>query len=106
MFSSKALNMATIKCPNCGIYNTNRDYCEHCGTVLSYKIRRELALKKEKEERLKQEALKEKKPAFFEKYTNHRFLIVRIGAKIIRSIWLVFMAIGMFIAWLVSAIAA
>ncbi|WP_417856072.1 hypothetical protein [Xanthomarina gelatinilytica] len=55
---------------------------------------------------MKQEALKEKKPAFFEKYINHRFLIVRIGTKIIRSIWLVFMAIGMFIAWLVSAIAA
>lgn len=98
--------MATIKCPNCGVYNTNKDYCEHCDAVLSYKIRRELALKIEKEERLKQEAFKSKKPAFFEKYLDHRYLLVRLGAKIIRSIWLVFMAIGIFIAWLVSAIAA
>jgi len=41
--------MATIKCPNCGVYNTNRDYCEECKTVLSYKIRRELAFKKQEE---------------------------------------------------------
>lgn len=59
--------MATIKCPNCGVYNTNKDYCEHCDAVLSYKIRRELALKIEKEERLKQEVFKSKKTCFFRK---------------------------------------
>ncbi|GGG35130.1 hypothetical protein [Bizionia arctica] len=98
--------MATIKCPSCGIYNTDNDYCEHCGEVLNYKIRRELAIKKEKEERLKQDASKKKEPSFFEKYGNHRFLLIRIIAKIFRSIWLAFMAIGMFIAWLISAVAA
>ncbi|PWK20775.1 TFIIB-type zinc ribbon-containing protein [Xanthomarina spongicola] len=98
--------MATIKCPNCGVYNTNRDYCEECKTVLSYKIRRELAFKKQEEERLKQAKSIEKEPSFFEKYVNHRYFLVRISAKIIRSIWLVFMAIGMFIAWLISAIVA
>lgn len=98
--------MATIKCPNCGIYNKDRDYCEQCQTVLSYKIRRELVLKKEKEEHLKHKASKEKEPAFFEKYINHRYFLVRLSAKIIRSIWLVFMAIGMFIAWLISFVVA
>jgi len=98
--------MATIKCPNCGIYNTNRDYCEECQTVLSYKIRRELDLQKQVEERLKQVASKEKEISAFEKYSNHRFFLVRLVTKIIRSIWLVFMAIGMFIAWLISAIVA
>ena len=98
--------MATIKCPNCGVYNKDRDYCKECQTVLSYKIRRELVLKKEKEERLKREASKEKEPVFFEKYISHRYFLVRFIAKIIRSIWIVFMAIGMFIAWLISAIVA
>jgi len=98
--------MATIKCPNCGVYNTGRDYCEACNTVLSYKIRRELVFKKEEEARLKELATQVKKPSFFEKYSNHRFLIVRVFTKIIRSIWLGFMAIGMFIAWLISAVVA
>ncbi|MFL0353063.1 TFIIB-type zinc ribbon-containing protein [Xanthomarina sp. GH4-25] len=98
--------MATIKCPNCGVYNTDRDYCEECQTVLSYKIRRELALKKEEEKRLKQAASKEKEISSFEKYNNHRFFLVRFITKILRSIWLVFMAIGMFFAWLFSAVLA
>ena len=98
--------MATIKCPNCGIYNTDRDYCEACNTVLSYKIRRELALKKEENARLIKEASIEKKPSFFEKYSNHRFFIVRFFTKALRSIWMIFMAIGMFIAWLISAVVA
>lgn len=98
--------MATIKCPNCGIYNTDRDYCEECQTVLSYKIRRALALKKQEDERLKDLSTKEKKISAFENYSNHRFFLVRIITIIIRSIWLVFMAIGMFIAWLISAIVA
>lgn len=98
--------MATIKCPSCGVYNTDRDYCEECNTVLSYKIRRELALKKEEEARLREMASKEKKESFFEKYSNHRFFLVRFFTKVIRSIWLAFMAIGMFIAWLISAVVA
>lgn len=98
--------MATIKCPNCGIYNTDRDYCEECDTVLSYKIRRELVLKTEENERLIQEASIEKKPSFFEKYSNDRFFLVRFFTRFLRSIWMVFMAIGMFIAWLISAVVA
>ncbi len=98
--------MTTIKCPNCGVYNTDRDYCEKCQTLLSYKIRRELAIKKEKEERLKQASLKEKESYFFEEYLNHRFLLVRIIANIFRSIWLVFVAIGMFFAWFMTTIVA
>ncbi|HLV15065.1 MAG TPA: hypothetical protein VKY41_07790 [Xanthomarina sp.] len=98
--------MATIKCPNCGVYNTDKDYCEECQTVLSYKIRRELAYKEQEKERLKELANQEKNPSFFEKYSNHRFFIIRFLTKIIRSIWLGFMAIGMFIAWLISAIVA
>lgn len=98
--------MATIKCPNCGIYNTDRDYCEACNSVLSYKIRREIVFKKEEDARVKLEASIEKKPSFFEKYSNHKLFLVRFLAQALRSIWMVFMAIGMFIAWLISAVVA
>ena len=96
-----------IKCPNCGIYNTNKEYCTNCGTLLSHKKRRELAFVQDEKDRKERERIqKEQSPSFYERYGNHRFLIVRIFAKIIHSIWMAFMAIGMFIAWLISAIAA
>lgn len=96
-----------IKCPNCGIYNTNEDFCTSCGTLLSHKKRRELAFAQDEIDRKERERIqKEKSPGFYENYKNHKFLIVRVFAKTIHSIWMAFMAIGMFIAWLISAIIA
>ncbi|MBU2926942.1 hypothetical protein [Winogradskyella psychrotolerans] len=96
-----------IKCPNCGLYNTNEDYCTNCNTLLSYKKRRELTFAQDKKERRERERIqKETSPSFYEKHRDHRFLIVRVFVKIIHSIWMGFVAIGMFIAWLITAIAA
>lgn len=101
------MSYQNIKCPNCGVYNVNRDYCSKCNTILSYKKRREQEFKKEEEARLEQRRLEKKNnPSFFEKYGNHRFLLIRVVVKIIKTIWVVIMAIGMFIAWLISSIAA
>ena len=96
-----------VKCPNCGVYNTNEEYCTQCNTLLSYKKRRELAFAQEKKDGLERERLQnEASPSFYEKYKDHKFLIVRVFVKITHSIWLGFMAIGVFIAWLITAIAA
>lgn len=96
-----------IKCPNCGLFNKNVDYCTNCNTLLSYKIRRELAFAEEEKERREVERIRrEKSPSLYKKYKDHRFLLVRIFVKTIHSIWMAFMAIGMFIAWLISAIVA
>ncbi|EGV43729.1 zinc ribbon domain-containing protein [Bizionia argentinensis JUB59] len=96
-----------IKCPNCGIYNTNAEYCTNCGTLLSHIKRRELAYAEEEKNRKERERIrKEKSPSLYQKYKNHKFLIVRVFVKVMHSIWMAFMAIGMFIAWLVSSIVA
>ena len=96
-----------IKCPNCGVFNTNRDYCKNCNTPLSYEERRAISHKKETKERnIRERIEKEQSPSFYEKYKDHRFLIVRVVVKIVHSIWMAFVAIGMFIAWRVTAIAA
>ena len=96
-----------IKCPNCGIYNTNEDYCSNCNTLLSYKIRRKLAFAQAEKERKERESKYEKdSPWFFDTYINHRFWAVRTITKILHSIWLGFLAIGAFLAWLFTAIAA
>ncbi|WP_231575836.1 hypothetical protein [Bizionia psychrotolerans] len=71
------------------------------------KKRRELAFAQdEKDRKVREQIQKEKSPSFYQKYKSHRFLVVRIFAKVIHSIWMGFMAVGMFIAWLISAIAA
>ncbi|MGC1471460.1 MAG: hypothetical protein WA775_02615 [Psychroserpens sp.] len=96
-----------IKCPNCGAYNKNRDYCKHCDTLLSYEKKRELDVAKENKARRERERIqKEESPSFYEKYKDHRFLIVRVFVKITHSIWVGIMAVGMFIAWLITAVAA
>jgi ribosomal protein L37E len=96
-----------IKCLNCGVYNTNEDYCTNCNTPLSYKKRRELDYAQQEKKRRERERIqKEKSPSIYEKYKDHHSLIVRVFVKIVHSIWMGFIAIGMFIAWLITAIAA
>ncbi len=96
-----------IKCPNCGIYNTDRDYCKNCNTLLSYEKIRELEYAEEEKEREERERISEEKfPSFYDKYKDHRYLIVRLLAKTSRSIWLGFLAVGILLAWIIAAIAA
>ncbi|WP_026754211.1 hypothetical protein [Sediminibacter sp. Hel_I_10] len=96
-----------IKCPECGVFNTNKEFCTNCGALLSSEKRRELAFQKAEKERQQRRQLEKKNdPSFYDRYKDHRFWIVRVFAKITRSIWLVFMAIGVFIAWIITAIAA
>ncbi len=96
-----------IKCPNCGIYNKNVDYCLSCGALLSHEKRRELEFAKEKKESRERERIrKAASPSFFKKYKNHKYFIVRAFSKITHSIWLAFIAIGVAIAWIIAAIAA
>jgi len=96
-----------VKCPSCGVYNTNADYCKNCGAVLSYEKRREISFKKEEEARQERARIdREENPSFYEKYKDHRYWIVRALATVTHSIALAVLAIGTFIAWLFTAIAA
>lgn len=95
-----------VKCIKCGTFNTNQEYCTNCGTPLSYEKRRQIEYEKSEKERKERELLeKQNNPSFFNRYGNHKNIIVRFAVRIIRSVWLAFMAIGTFIAWLVTAIA-
>lgn len=97
-----------IRCSKCGVFNVNNDHCEACGSLLSVVKQREIVRAKRDKEALKAEL--EKKPSSFELYIqkmrNHRFWIVRIFFEIIYKTWVIAMAIGGFIAWLVAMIVA
>lgn len=99
--------MRKIKCPNCGTFNTNKDYCSNCGTLINFKIRREL--ERQKSEKRRQQYHQEDKKTRFslvEKYKNHRFFVVRIFGYLLYYVWSAVMAIGAFIAWLFAMTAA
>lgn len=97
----------TIKCYKCGTYTVDSDYCSSCNTLINHAKRR--ALERETAEKRRTEIQNEEAKetdAFIEKYRNHKFLIVRFFAEIVYYVWVIVMAIGAFIAWVVSMIAA
>lgn len=95
-------------CQNCGKVNLNKDYCEQCGEIINTNLKR----KKERERRAakKEQQAKSKKPnvitSFFENAKDHPHFFVRWIAKFFYSIWVIVMAIGSFLAFILGYIAA
>ncbi|MFN0729887.1 hypothetical protein [Polaribacter gochangensis] len=95
-----------IKCSNCGVFNTNREYCKNCNSLISHKKKevaratqvqkKEIYLAKKKLEKLN----------FADKLRNHPFFLVKIVGWILHSIWLMLNIIGGLIAWFVAMVAA
>ncbi len=97
-----------IRCSQCGTFNVNREHCENCGALLSVVKQRELL----RQERVKavREIEAEKGPSkielYIKKMQNHRFWLVRAVFEVVYIGWVIAMAIGGFIAWIVAAILA
>ena len=95
-----------IKCPNCGKFNTDKEYCENCNTLISYEKKREL-----KEEIFMQSQVKEAKhkidnPNLAERLKKHPFFIYKIIGWILYSAFLVVSAVGALLAWFITMVAA
>jgi methionyl-tRNA synthetase len=92
--------MIQRKCRNCGTWNDEEDYCKSCQSSLS-----PLALEKEKDALRKQEE-ETRTPSNFElwlgRIENHKFFLVRLFYKILRSIGIIFTFFGVFFAWLAA----
>ena len=96
--------MNLIKCYNCGEYSTNTKVCSHCGIVFNKK---EAELYNSSSSQTVSKAVKNKnKTSFYEKYRYHPVWIVRATAVVVNSIVIAFLAIGSFLAWLITLIAA
>lgn len=93
--------MAQRKCSNCGLWNTDVDYCTNCNTVLNLKLKAQ----QERIEKIKTEP--KPKPDQLDKiydwFQYHPFLLVRVIFNIFRSVWVALMAVLTFfiysIAW-------
>jgi hypothetical protein len=90
--------MLQIKCRKCNTWNNGGNYCEKCGAVISMEEEERLAQKIKKEELAK--SPKDKFTLFIDKYKHHPNFVLRGIFYIFYSVYLIFAAIGGFLAWL------
>lgn len=95
-----------IKCPNCNTFNSNRDYCENCGELISHKVKKSLREEQIKEEQIEQIRWKMENPNWVQKLKKHSFIPYRIIGWVLYSAFMVVSAIGAAIAWFVAMAAA
>lgn len=99
-------SVSHIKCQQCGVFNTNKEYCESCNSLISHKKKevvraievqeKEVSIAKEKLEKL----------SFTDKMRKHPFFLAKLLGWILHSVWIVLNIIGGLIAWFVAMVAA
>ncbi|NHF60584.1 hypothetical protein FK220_014610 [Flavobacteriaceae bacterium TP-CH-4] len=95
-------------CQNCGTTNLNRDYCKKCGELININLKRRL---QREQSAVEKKASIEKRPknritVFFEKATKNENPLIRLTAKFFYSIWVIIIAIGSFLAFIIGYVAA
>lgn len=95
-----------IKCPNCGIFNTNKEYCTNCNTLISNEKKRELKVEELKKEQIDKAIYRLENPNLAERLKKHPFFLYKIVGWILYSAIMVVSAIGAFLAWFLTMVAA
>lgn len=95
-----------IKCPNCGIFNTNKEYCTNCNTLISNEKKRELKVEELKKEQIEKAIYRLENPNLAERLKKHPFFLYKIVGWILYSAIVVVSAIGAFLAWFLTMVAA
>ena len=95
-----------IKCSNCGVFNTDKEYCSSCNTLISHQKKRETRAAKIKDEEIEQVKIELAKMNLADKLKKHPFFLVKIAGWILHSVWLILNIIGGLVAWFVAMVAA
>ena len=95
-----------IKCSNCGIFNTNKEYCENCNTLISHQKKREIKEAKLKQTQIENAIYELENPNLAKRLKKHPFFLYRIIGWILYSAIMVVSAIGAGLAWFIAMIAA
>lgn len=95
-----------IKCPNCGVFNTNKEYCTNCNTLISHQKKRELKEQVSKQKRVEEAVYEKENPKLAERLKKHPFFLYRIAGWILYSAIMVVSAIGAGLAWFIAMVAA
>ncbi|TXD48810.1 hypothetical protein [Polaribacter sp. IC073] len=99
-------NKRIIKCPNCGVFNTNKDYCTNCNTLISHQKKREIKEAAGKQQRINEAILEKENPNLAERLKNHSNIFYKIVGWLLYSAITVVSAIGVGLAWFIAMIAA
>ena len=97
------------KCQNCGTLNLNKDYCEQCGALINKLLERKLEREKQEINKIRNTKELNRNNKFFvflQKAKTHPNILVRSIVKFLYSIWLLVIAIGSFLAFVMGYIAA
>lgn len=98
--------LSYIKCSECGVFNTDKEYCENCGALISYKKKQELKAEKVRKETLADAVEEIEQTNFVKRLKEHPNFLLRIIGWCLYSVWFVITAIGMFLAWCIAMLAA
>jgi uncharacterized C2H2 Zn-finger protein len=98
-------NSRMIKCPNCGVFNTDRDYCKNCNKLLSQEIIRQQRLEKVQQEEIDKVIYERENPNFIERMKKHPNFLYRFFGWILYSGYVTVTTIGTAIAWFIASIA-
>ena len=99
-------NTKMIKCPNCGVFNTNREYCKNCNTLISHQKKRELKEQEIKQQQIEEVIYEMENPNLAERLKKHPNIFLRILGWILYSVVAVVSAIGAGLAWFIAMVAA
>ncbi len=95
-----------IKCPNCGVFNTNKEYCENCNTLISYEKKRALKEEEHQQGLIKEAKEKLKNPNLAERLKKHPFYLYKAIGWVLYSAFMLVSAIGALLAWFIAMVAA
>lgn len=95
-----------IKCPTCGIFNTNRDYCENCNTLISNDKKIELKIAAVKQEQIDEAIHHIENPGVAERLKKHPNVLYRTVGWILYSVITIVSIIGTGLAWVIAMVAA
>jgi ribosomal protein L37E len=95
-----------IKCPNCGVFNTNKEYCENCGELISHQKKREIKAEAVKQEQIKEAIHDIENPNLVERLKKSPNAFYRAVGWVLYSVITVVIAIGAGLAWIIAMVAA
>lgn len=100
------VNSTYIKCSSCGVFNTDSEYCENCGELISFKKKEEIRAKELKDREIAEVIREIENPNLPKRLMKHPNLLLKVLGWLLYSVWFVVSAIAAGLAWFVAMVAA
>ncbi len=88
------------KCPNCGHWNNEVDYCEKCNTLIS--LTKQVEIEQEQKVQTRINKTPDSIDRTLNAFKHSRYLPIRLIYKVLYSIWLGFIAILSFFLYMLA----